>query len=148
MRTKQKQAEHLRKYIELIAVGNKVTSVNGVSKAPATDVDFDNLTPAILHLLLGLGNDEESSISDEAKILDSKIVVSSTEFKLAENASKQAERALEEAEIASLEHANKASDFPNGKSSTAGSLIKMMESAQESPPEEDLVRFTVLRRRT
>ena len=98
--------------------------------------------------MLGLGNDKESRISDEAKILDSKIVVSFAEFKLAENASKQAERALEEAEIALLEHANKALEFLHGKSPTADSLKSMMDPAQESPPEEDLVRFTVLRRRT
>ena len=62
----------------------------------------------------------------------------SAEFTLAENASKQAESALEEAEIALLEHANKALDFLNGKSPTADDLIRMMDSAHEPPPEEDL----------
>ena len=89
MRNKQQLAVHLRQFKELTACGKKVTSVNGVSKAPATDVDFDNLPPAILHLLLGLRNDEESSISDEAKILDIEMVSPSAVFTLAENTSKR-----------------------------------------------------------
>ena len=69
----------------------------------------------------------------------------SAEFTLAENTSKQAERALEEAEIALLEHANKAFDLLKGKSPTADYLISMMDSTQEPTPEEDLVRLTALR---
>ena len=144
MRNKQQQAEHLRKFKELTARGNKVNSVNGVSKAPLLDVDFENVPPACLHLTLGLGNDEQSSISQEAKKLDSEMVSPSAVFTLAENTSKQAEKALEAAEIALLEHANKALDFLNGKSPTADSLISMMDSAQEPSPEEDPVSYTHL----
>ena len=144
MRNKQQQAEHLRKFKELTARGNKVNSVNGVSKAPLLDVDFDNVPPACLHLTLGLGNDEQSSISQEAKKLDSEMVSPSAAFTLAENTSKQAERALEAAEIALLEHANKALDFLNGKSPKADDLISMMDSADEPPPEDDLRRLTAL----
>ena len=67
MRTAETQLAALNKYIQL---GSK-KPVNGVSKAMLTDMDFNRVHPAYLHLSLGLVNDEVNAIRDEMLKLDS-----------------------------------------------------------------------------
>lgn len=66
MRAAESQQASLNEYIEL----GPTKPLSGASKPMFIDMDFTRVHPPVLHILLGLVNDEVNAIRDEMPKLD------------------------------------------------------------------------------
>ena len=66
MRAAESQQASLDEYIEL----GQTKPLSGVSKPMFIDMDFNRVRPPLLHVILGLVNNEVSAIRDEMPKLD------------------------------------------------------------------------------